>query len=271
MFWAKVSILSTLVGFRSLFRQGAPSPSSGPPPSAYKSPVISTNQLGRDREKFCSQRKAEAPSNGGEPQTFLDRQDNADRYIPCNRPFGRPIALPLSLLHPIFGEYVDDADNCVPTPDDVQFLLAFVKAMANVYERESDRRKTILTIFDDHKIPIKPTMIGDFTTDGDLSIGNYRFLIAEFKNEIGSKGAEPFFQSILYFLEATRKLATRHVNSVLPCIIVLIFGSWFSFNIGFSLFYTGFRPLCCICWCCMDRSSCRTDAVPRHPVSLSRY
>ncbi|KAF8157793.1 hypothetical protein B0H34DRAFT_844095 [Crassisporium funariophilum] len=209
--------------------QGAPSPSSRPPPSAYKSPVISTDELGRDREKFCSQRKAEAPSNGGEPQMFLDRQANTDRYIPCNRPFSRPIALPLSLLHPIFGEYVDDADNCVPTPDDVQFLLAFVKAMANIYERESDRRKTILTIFDDHKIPIKPTMIGDFTTNGDLSIGNYRFLIAEFKNEIGSKGAEPFFQAILSFLEATRKLATQHLNSVLPCIIVLIFGPYVAF------------------------------------------
>ena len=60
-------------------------------------------------------------------------------------------------------------------------------------------------------------MIGKFTTDGDLSIGNYRFLIAELKNEIG-------FQAILYFLEATRKLAARNLNSVLPCIIVLIFG-----------------------------------------------
>jgi len=67
-------------------------------------------------------------------------------------------------------------------------------------------------------------MIGEFTTDGDLSIGNYRFLIAKFKNEIGSTAAEPFFQAILYFLEATRKLATHHLNSILPCIIVLIFG-----------------------------------------------
>ena len=134
------------------------------------------------------------------------------------------MALPLSLLHPIFGEYVDDADNYVPTPDDVQFILAFVQAMANIYKVETARRQTLLTTFDDHKIPIKPTMIGEFTTDGDLSIGNYRFLIAEFKNEIGSTAAEPFFQAILYFLEATRKLATRHLNSVLPCIIVLIFG-----------------------------------------------
>ncbi|KAJ3499972.1 hypothetical protein NLJ89_g9993 [Agrocybe chaxingu] len=209
--------------------KGAPSPSSGPPPSAYKFPVLSADQVGRDREKFCSQRKSEAPSNGGNPQTFLNRQDKADGYIPCNRPYGRPTALPLSLLHPIFGEYVDDAENYVPTTDDVKFFLAFVQAMANIYKREDGRQETLLTIFDDHKIPIKPTMIGRFTTDGDLSIGKFRFLIAEFKNEIGSTAAEPFFQAILYFLEATRKLATQHLNSVLPCMIVLIFGPYVAF------------------------------------------
>lgn len=69
-------------------------------------------------------------------------------------------------------------------------------------------------------------MIDRFTTDSDLSIGKCRFVIAEFQNEIGSMATEPFFhdQTILNFLEATQKLATQHLNSVLPCIIVLIFG-----------------------------------------------
>ena len=47
------------------------------------------------------------------------------------------MALPLSLLHPIFGEYIDDADTYVPTSDDVQFLLAFMQAMANIYKVEN--------------------------------------------------------------------------------------------------------------------------------------
>jgi hypothetical protein len=145
--------------------------------------------------------------------------------------------LPLSLLHPIFGEYVDDAENYVPTPDDVQFFLAFMQAMANIYKTENGRRDTLLSVFDDHNIPIKPTAIGNYTTDGDLSIGRFRFLIAEFKNEIGSKAAEPYFQAILYFLEATRNLATQHLNSTLPCIIVLIFGSLSFLNTSFNLSY----------------------------------
>ena len=78
-------------------------------------PILSADQVGPDREKFCTQRKAEASSNGENPQTFLNRQDMADVYIPFNRPYGRPAALPLSLLHPFFGEYIDGAENYVPT------------------------------------------------------------------------------------------------------------------------------------------------------------
>lgn len=41
--------------------------------------------------------------------------------------------LPLSLLHPVFGEFVDDVENYMPTRDDARFLQALVQAMANIY------------------------------------------------------------------------------------------------------------------------------------------
>jgi hypothetical protein len=146
--------------------------------------------------------------------------------------------LPLSLLHPIFGEFIDDAENYVPTPDDVPFFLAFVAAMANVYKVEDGRRDAVLSIFENHKMYIKPTSIGKFSTDGDLSRGKFRYSIFEFKNEIGATGAEPFFQAILYYLEATRNFAGQHRNSVLPCIIVLIFGALSFFDLSFILSHT---------------------------------
>jgi len=95
--------------------------------------------------------------------------------------------------------------------------------MRNIYDEEHKRKETVLKLLRKHRIDAKPTMIGKYTTDGDLSIGEFRLLIAEFKNEVGSKGAEPFFQAILY-LEATRSLASEYHNSVLPCII---FGAMF--------------------------------------------
>jgi hypothetical protein len=233
-------MISTQLRCCSVFRPGAPSRSSGPPPSAYKSPVLSTDQIGEGREKFCTNRTSEAPSTGGKPKIFISGQYKSDQHIPCNRPCGLPTALPLSLLHPIFGEFVDDAENYVPTPDDsdVPFFLEFVQAMANIYKLENDRKDTVLSIFENHKMYIKPTSIRKYKTDGDLSSGKFRCLIFEFKGEIGSLGAEPFLQAILYYLEATRELAVKHRNSVLPCIIVLIFGALSFLDPSFILSYT---------------------------------
>jgi len=135
------------------FCPGAPSRSSGPPPSAYNFLVLCTDQISQDREKFCSERKSDAPSNGGKPQNFLPGQSEPDQRIPCNRPYGCPTALPLSLLHPIFGEFVDDAENYVPTPDDVPSFLAFVVAMANIY-MEDGRRDAVLTLLPDDNGPL---------------------------------------------------------------------------------------------------------------------
>ena len=126
----------------------------------------------------------------------------------------------------------------MPTSDDVPFFLEFVEAMANVYKVEDGRKDTILKIFEDHKMYIKPTLIRKYSTDGDLSSGKFKTLIFEFKNEIGSTAAEPFFQAILYYCEATRDFAVKYHNSTLPCIIVLIFGALSFLNPSFILSHT---------------------------------
>jgi len=76
------------------------------------------------------------------------------------------------------------------------------------------------------------------SADGNLSSGKFRFSIFKFKNEIGATAAQPFFQAILYYLKATRKFAGQHRNSVLLCIIVLIFGALSFLDPSFILSYT---------------------------------
>ena len=203
---------------------GAPSPSSRPSPSAYKFPILTIDEIRPSRENFCQRRKPAAPSNGGEPPMFV--KDQGVECIPCNRPYNSPAALPLSLLHPIFGQFVDDAEDYVPTSDDPAFFFKFVEAMAAIYNLEKERMEAVLKVFQDSAMDVKRTGIGNYTTDGDMSYDKFRFAFFEFKNEVGSKGAEPFFQAILYYLEATRGFAAQHSDSVLPSIIVLIFGAF---------------------------------------------
>lgn len=97
-------------------------------------------------------------------------------------------------------------------------VMPLFSVMANMFELENGRREALLNVFETYNIPIKPTSIGDFT-------------------------AEPFLQAILCFLESTRTFATEHVNAVLPCIIVLIFGLSLLFNIYFILSHTMYCPL----------------------------
>ncbi|PPQ82207.1 hypothetical protein CVT26_009201 [Gymnopilus dilepis] len=213
--------------------QGAPSRHSGPPPSAFKRTIISVDKVGADRKTFCETRPSDAPSNGGKPRTFASAQEDPDQHIPCNRPTASRDALPLSLLHPIFGQFEDDADHCVPTKEEIGLALEFKEVMTAIYDKEHGRRVALHNVFLADNIRLDPSIItrkvGQYTTDGDLVSGRFRFLIAELKNEVVSGSAEPYFQAILYFLETTRKLAAECVNSNLPCIFVLVFGPYVAF------------------------------------------
>jgi len=130
------------IGFYNLFlmfHQGSSVLSSSfqVQPSAYRDPIRPPEQLAQDRQHFCHQRKPDAPSNGGDPQEFHDAQKK-DTLIPCNRPSGFSPTLPPTLLHPVFGKFINDAENSIPTADDVLFLHAFVVVMRmrNTNERK---------------------------------------------------------------------------------------------------------------------------------------
>ncbi|KAF8808335.1 hypothetical protein BYT27DRAFT_6498226 [Phlegmacium glaucopus] len=169
--------------------------------------------------------------------------------MPCNRP----------------------SDTSTPTKDDNKFANELIKAMTQIYTLETGRQNAVTKIFNDNGIFIKGTKISSYTTVGDISVGPYRHLIAEFKNEVGSPGAEPYLQTLLYYLEATREQAADHPNSVLPCIILLIFGPYIAFA---GAAWTG-RPnlqmLSTVIPCHFHSSDTETrDMLARHIGALKR-
>ena len=62
----------------------------------------------------------------------------------------------------------------------------------------------------------------DYQVDGDLSIGEYRYVIAEFKNEAAGSVSEPYIQAAAYYLERTRTQALENMGSLLPCFLLAI-------------------------------------------------
>jgi hypothetical protein len=221
-----------------------------PAPSSLK-PIIQRNDVEKRREAFCSARKPQAPSAGGVPLTF-----NTDTHIYCDRPFKMIGTIPVALLHPAFGQFQDDCEKSIPAAEDFELLDSIVDVMTRVYDLEEDRQTEIMMAFYREHLPIIGSHIGQYCTDGDLKVDDFRYLLAELKNEIGSTNTEPYFQAIHYYLESTRKQAVEYSDSVLPCFVILMFGALpSSVRSPFYFHCIYHRSLHCICGGCMDRPS----------------
>ena len=168
-----------------------------------------------------------ALSMAGKPRIFLAHQNqNPSTAIYCNRPTDGSTTIPLSLLHPVFGQFMDDFCNAVPTYDEQLLALKLVNVMTPIYDEERARQYAIRNVFKSSGINLRRTKIDDHVSDGDVSFQGMRYLIAELRDELGSGfGSEPYLQGCVYYLESTRSDAMKHTFSPLPCLLMLIFGT----------------------------------------------
>jgi hypothetical protein len=222
--------------------------------------------VARLREQFCDHRKAAAPSSAAEPTTFLNKQKLPDAAIYCNRPADPCRTLPLSLLHPVFGTFIDDYCSLVPTNEDKSLAFRLVDVMTPIYNAEKARQKSITKVLNDSGIDMKATKVDDYTTAGDVSYNLFKYLIAEIKHDIGSKGAEPYMQGCLYYLESTRGEAPKHSSSSLPCLLMLIFGMEALFNhiYAYIFFFRSLYRFAGAIWTDRPNVQMLTPAIPCH-------
>ena len=199
-------------------------PTKRQPPSAYRPPPAA-DSVGRERSRYLGQTKSMAPSAAAQPKEFAKRQGNPATAIHCDRPRHATNTIPVTLLHPVFGEFLDDIQTHESTAEDNKLVVDFSEAMADVYEKEMSRGAKIREVLGDAGITLVGSVIEgtSYTTDGDMQHYPHRYVIAELKNEIGSKAAEPYAQAATYYLESTRKLAPHCPKSSLPCFLLYIY------------------------------------------------
>jgi hypothetical protein len=195
------------------------------PPSAYK-PPCPADEVGRKRHQYLYQVQPKAPSTTGQPKEFANQQKNSTTAIACGRPRGTADTIPVTLLHPIFGRFLDDIDTHEPTTEDNAFAHELSTIMADFHAREEVRGFALLKVLQKWGISLVQTTIDgtQYRTDGDLQHNQHRYMIAELKNEVGSGTAEPYCQAAAYYLESTQKLAPDFPKSPLPCLLLYIFG-----------------------------------------------
>ncbi|KAH8927924.1 hypothetical protein BT69DRAFT_1307409 [Atractiella rhizophila] len=181
------------------------------------------------RLAFLRANKSQPPSVAGLLDKFMTRQSSAEKTIYCNRPDTATATIPPTLLHSVFGRFLDECETHKVTADDSVFVLRLCSAMSNFYSKENERAQDIRNLFASSGIHLIPSSIKNYDTDGDISVNGFRYAIAEFKNEIGSTGAEPYGQGCLYYLEGTRDYASDYHRSPLPCMLILLFGPYIAF------------------------------------------
>ncbi|KAI6114626.1 hypothetical protein EDD16DRAFT_1114208 [Pisolithus croceorrhizus] len=199
------------------------SPQQANPFTAGRDPVWEA------RETYLRASSPEKPSTTAVPLLFLDRQNNFHKAIPCSRPCKYEDCIPTVLLHPIFGQFIEDTKEIEIFAEDNWLVIELANAMTDLYKNEFERIDNIERVLRTFDIHFAITKRSGYEADGAMAVKDYRYAIAEFKDEAGSTLGEPYFQSIGYYLESTRKAAVTVPSSPLPCFLLAVFGPYIVF------------------------------------------
>jgi len=112
-------------------------------PSPTSSQVIAGEDLTDEgdpikvaRSEFLKGLPSKAPSDSSHPSSFHGWQRNPTTQIRCGRPHDPEETIPAMLLHPAFGQFLDDCKTHSITKEDNAFIRKFANAMSEVYDNE---------------------------------------------------------------------------------------------------------------------------------------
>jgi hypothetical protein len=79
----------------------------------------------------------------GQTPEFEELQKNDATFYACGRPLGREASVPLTLLHPIFGRFVDNCGKIILMCNDYNIASQLKEKMSEFYENEGQCRQEI--------------------------------------------------------------------------------------------------------------------------------
>ncbi|KAG2335903.1 hypothetical protein BDR05DRAFT_978881 [Suillus weaverae] len=171
------------------------------------------------------------PHSTSQPSSFRDRQKDSKIQIACGRPREVEETIPVMLLHPAFGQFIDDSQTHVATEEDNNFIDKLAHVMSALYEHEGLRVDKVSEVLAGYNVRLRlnrKVQGAAYQTDGDMSIDindrRHPYVIVEFKNETTSSKSEPYVQALMYYMQSTRAYAPTLSGSTLPCFLLAIFG-----------------------------------------------
>ncbi|KAG2365182.1 hypothetical protein BDR07DRAFT_699102 [Suillus spraguei] len=187
----------------------------------YPSPSTLLYRTQKLRLEYGRKFPLEPPSSQGKPSEFEDIQKNPDLAVRWDRPSSAADTIPSTLLHPIFGTFMDDCENLEPTSDDNELALALSAAMSRFFMNEMQRAGVFHEVLVQHDIHLSAMRL-DGTT--------YDYVDFQVANEIGSTKADPHMQALSTYIHATNSLAKDNPAFRFPCIVITLFGAHIDFS-----------------------------------------
>ncbi len=171
------------------------------------------------------------PSSAAKLNWLKSNQSLLKEDIKCHRPKAQDVT-PISLLHPIFGELVDDMNNITPRNSDYKFADELAKSMSKFFETEADRVRKFNAIFKKHGVDIDNSQIA---SDGGRKHSHLNLVITGGTNGSGMIDSDSFFQVLFYYC---KRLASSYKgekydvlqNSRRPSISILYNGKYHSYG-----------------------------------------
>ncbi|KAI5990877.1 hypothetical protein F5J12DRAFT_897672 [Pisolithus orientalis] len=187
-------------------------------------PLHPQHRVSAQRGAFLAQVQPKAPSFIARPSEFYKFQAIDGQTIYCNRPADAVAIIPPTLLHRAFGDFLHDCDVVEPTHEDNSFVMKLQTVMSNHYDDEW-KAVQLRELFEGWGLTFMPSMAyHGYMTNWDMREGEYRYAIAQVKNEVGSTQADLYNQATFYYVEFSRQYAEKMALSPLPCFIILLFG-----------------------------------------------
>src|ERR1700733_14909644 len=115
-------------------------------------PVLLANLL-KECQQFSAKLPPMCPSSLGIPSNFSKFQE---KQIPiaCGRPPAADAPIPVTLLHPIFCQFLDNCNNHQLIAEDNNLILELMGVMSNFFRDEDAHVAELRDILTRHGIPV---------------------------------------------------------------------------------------------------------------------
>ena len=134
----------------------------------------------------------------------------------------RADVVPLDLVHSVFGEFLDDAQNGSPEEPDYQLVESLRSTMAGYWNKELEQCQLFRSILAEHYEEIS---LSAGTTNGHIDVNGFLITALEGKRV----GGEAEVHGSMHFLEALRakldKSGLTENPFPFPCIIITLVGT----------------------------------------------